>query len=64
MAKKMSLKERIWEHIVSEIPDELAPCEFDCHVEECTEDDWMHCENRLKLVEAIQARREKHEHSS
>lgn len=55
MAKKMSLKERILEHFVSEVPDELARCEFDCSVEECTEEDWVQCENRLKVAAAIQA---------
>lgn len=57
MAKTMSLKERILKHIVSEIPDELGPCEFDCHVGKCLEEDWRHCGNRLKMVEAIQSKR-------
>ena len=55
MAETKSLKERILAHIVSEIPDELAPCEFDCPAQDCIEDDWRHCGNRLKMVEAIRA---------
>jgi len=57
MAK--SLKERILAHIVSEIPDELAPCEFDCPMEDCAEDNWKECGNRLKMVEAIHSCRAK-----
>lgn len=57
MVDKMSFKERILEHIVADVPDELAPCEFDCPMQQCLEDDWKHCGNRLKMVEAIQSRR-------
>ncbi len=59
VAMTKSLKERILAHIVSEIPDELAPCEFDCPMEDCAEDDWKKCGNRLKMVEAIQSHRAK-----
>lgn len=55
MTQIKSLKERILAHIVSEIPDELALCEFDCLKQDCTEDDWGHCEKRLQMVKAIRA---------
>jgi hypothetical protein len=64
MAETKSLKERILAHIVSEIPDELAPCEFDCPVKDCMEEDWRHCGNRLKMVEAIRSCRHKSEGAS
>lgn len=54
-----SLKERILAHIVSEVPDELAPCEFDCPAKSCKEGNWRNCGNRLKMVDAIKSSRAK-----
>lgn len=59
MTDTKSLKERILEHIVLEIPDELALCEFDCPVKECMEDDWRHCGNRLRMMKEIKSCRAK-----
>jgi hypothetical protein len=34
-------------HIIQDVPDEMAACEFDCKVTECTYGNWKHCKNRL-----------------
>lgn len=34
-------------HPVSEVPEEIAVCEFDCRRTECLQGDWAKCERRL-----------------
>jgi hypothetical protein len=33
--------------IVSEVPEDLAICEFDCRESQCSSSNWMTCERRI-----------------
>lgn len=35
--------------IVTEVPGEIAVCEFDCSKLECLHEDWANCPRRLEL---------------
>ena len=41
------LREVFQRHIVQDVPNDLAACEFDCKVTECTYGDWKHCKIRI-----------------
>lgn len=45
---------RLWRFIegqlVEAVPDEDAPCEFNCRVGQCTMGEWQTCENRLQTL--------------
>jgi hypothetical protein len=42
---------RLWQWFkdqwISEVPEDLAPCEFDCHKAQCFEGEWDTCQRRL-----------------
>jgi hypothetical protein len=42
------LKKFFQRKIVSNVPSELAACEFNCRVGECLHSKWEQCERRLK----------------
>lgn len=33
-------------NLATEVPEDIAVCEFDCDRTECMEGDWRHCERR------------------
>ena len=35
-------------HIATEVPEDIAVCEFECNKAECLEGDWRHCERRKR----------------
>lgn len=37
-------------HIAAEVPSEVAACEFECSVHECSLQRWTNCERRLKWM--------------
>ena len=37
--------------VIQEVPEDHALCEFDCRRLECSHDDWITCERRLKRAE-------------
>jgi len=39
---------RLLKNPVSEVPEEIAVCEFDCSETECRSGDWQSCERRLQ----------------
>jgi hypothetical protein len=43
---------RVWRnlsnHIVQDVPERVALCEFDCRKPQCTTQEWASCERRLK----------------
>jgi hypothetical protein len=39
---------RLRAHVVDEVPDDLALCEFDCRRPQCAEAEWETCERRLR----------------
>ncbi|WP_035606153.1 hypothetical protein [Haloferula sp. BvORR071] len=41
-----TLRERILKHLVQAVPDELARCEFNCSVSECSHEEWERCSRR------------------
>jgi hypothetical protein len=45
-------KLRLWlkSQIVSDVPPELALCEFGCRKTQCRFDEWAHCEKRLSYL--------------
>ncbi len=48
----MNLLRNIWDwamgHIVSEVSDDDALCEFDCRKPQCAEGEWEYCTRRLQ----------------
>jgi len=42
---------RLWQWFkdqwIREVPEDLAPCEFDCHKAQCFEGEWDTCQRRL-----------------
>ncbi len=49
---------RLWqEPLIADLPPELAQCEHGCRVPQCTQGDWIRCENRIRRMrEEIRAR--------
>jgi hypothetical protein len=39
-------------HIVQDVPEAIALCEFDCHKAECTAKEWASCARRLNKAAA------------
>jgi hypothetical protein len=35
-------------HLIQDVPDDLAVCEFDCRKPQCTQGDWENCQRRLQ----------------
>lgn len=35
---------------VQDVPEEVAPCEFECRKTECRHGDWETCERRLRAM--------------
>jgi hypothetical protein len=33
---------------IQDVPEELAPCEFECRKAECRQGEWATCPNRLR----------------
>ena len=46
-------------NIASEVPEDVAVCEFECDKAECLEGDWQHCERRMRGHACQQQGREK-----
>jgi len=48
----MNLLRNIWDwargHIVSEVSEDDALCEFDCRKPQCVEGEWEYCTRRLQ----------------
>jgi hypothetical protein len=54
-----SLFQRIKGQIIREVPPELYACEI-CRKSECSQDEWLACENRImhaKCAEALQGKK-------
>ena len=52
---------RVKINLIAETPAELSACEI-CRKTECTEDEWISCENRIahaKCLEELKAKRAK-----
>jgi hypothetical protein len=45
---------RVWDYfkgqVVQPVPDDDAPCEFNCRVGQCTVHEWQSCEIRLRSL--------------
>lgn len=43
---------RLWvrTEVISEVPPELAACEFHCREHQCLQEKWENCENRLRVA--------------
>ena len=39
---------------VTEVPEEIALCEFDCSKTECLQEDWANCTRRLASQQQVQ----------
>jgi hypothetical protein len=53
-AAKPSLRERLIQHFVQTVPEELAVCEFSCSAHECSREEWQRC-SRRRLAAGEQA---------
>jgi len=58
---KLDARDRPWnrgwrrfvtDHIIAEVPDEIAACEFECHEAECSGEKWERCQRRLRAMES------------
>jgi len=38
-------------HLIQDVPESLALCEFDCRRTDCTPEQWASCERRLRAVQ-------------
>ncbi len=45
--------EKLLNLLSTEVPPELAACEFDCRKEECLTQDFLTCPRRLQKAEAL-----------
>jgi hypothetical protein len=43
----MWLKTIFGRHIIEDVPNELAACEFECRVGECSQGEWKQCKRRI-----------------
>lgn len=41
-------------HLIQDVPESLALCEFDCRHPDCTPEQWASCERRLRAVQRAQ----------
>jgi hypothetical protein len=48
----MNILRNIWNwvagQVIGEVPEDDAPCEYDCRKLQCTEGEWETCERRLQ----------------
>jgi hypothetical protein len=40
--------------LVSEVPLDIALCEYGCRKRQCLQEDWEHCERRLAFIKGMQ----------
>jgi len=41
--------------LVSEVPLDIALCEYGCRKSQCLQEEWEHCERRLAFIKSMQA---------
>ena len=41
-------------HLIQDVPESIAVCEFDCRHSDCTPEQWASCEHRLRTVQQFQ----------
>ncbi|MGD1942839.1 MAG: hypothetical protein ACFB0G_16145 [Leptolyngbyaceae cyanobacterium] len=46
--------QRLKAFIATEVPADVAACEFDCRETDCPDRDWQNCQRRTQKAEAIQ----------
>lgn len=67
---KVGILERLWrsavDHLIQDVPDEIAACEFGCRKKQCTAEEWAFCETRLQAMRQSHqvVDREIHSHSA
>jgi hypothetical protein len=44
---KNSAWQRLKKHLIDDVPDDVALCEFDCRKSPCTYGEWAACKRRL-----------------
>lgn len=42
----------LMDELIQSVPEEDAPCEFDCRKQQCDSSEWATCERRLQAVAA------------
>lgn len=47
-AQRASWWQRIKDHLIQFVPDEIATCEYHCDVSKCQGERWNTCERRLR----------------
>jgi hypothetical protein len=47
------LKAVFRKHIIQDVPGELARCEFDCRVNDCSYGNWMKCKRRILYAKQL-----------
>ena len=49
-----SIFDRGWrflmDHLIQDVPEAIAVCEFDCRRPDCTAEEWLTCARRLEAV--------------
>lgn len=50
-----TLRDRLMNHLVQRVPDDLALCEFACSKTRCSEEEWAHCRRRLDSLKRGEA---------
>ena len=40
----------LMDHLIQDVPEALALCEFDCRRTDCSAEQWASCERRLRTV--------------
>ncbi len=53
MTRSVFQKLKSW--LVTEVPNHLAACEFDCRELECQDKDWEACPKRIQKEESIRS---------
>lgn len=41
----------LMDHLIQDVPESIAVCEFDCRKPDCTPEQWASCERRLRTVQ-------------
>jgi len=47
----------LMDHLIQDVPESIAVCEFDCRQPDCTPEQWASCEHRLRAVQQATTRR-------
>jgi hypothetical protein len=49
MTKKplQGLRRWVAEQIIQDVPEDIALCNMDCKKEQCTHEEWEHCDRRI-----------------